>query len=242
MRANRAPQHLLAPEASAGTPGIPPSAVLPGAVPQPLQVLSFALSACSLSSDSVSLSPPASSLRRLLPLGRFIPPSASASWARALRFGAREKPSGKHFLPPWGLTRSPRSVLCPLPPPSLCPSSLHCSRVRGVCGTNLRVSFLAPCWVEVGGGGVPAAHKSGPTFWFGGPWGRECWARAPQASGQPGAPAWSPQPSMKVGGYLELGDKGHIGGGRSKTGRPHSPGVGGAEAAAEPKPQLLGGG
>ncbi|KAJ8795927.1 hypothetical protein J1605_002689 [Eschrichtius robustus] len=54
VRANRAPQHLLALEGSAGTPGIPPSAVLPGAVPQPLQVLSFALSACSLSSDSTA--------------------------------------------------------------------------------------------------------------------------------------------------------------------------------------------
>lgn len=194
MRAIRAPQHLLAPEGSAGTPGIPPSAVLPGAVPQSLQVLSFALSACSLSSDSVSLSPSASSLGRLLPLRRFIPPSASASWARALRFGAREKPSGKHFLPPWGLTRSPRSVLCPLPPPSLSPSSLHCSRVWGVCSTNLRVPFLAPCWVEVGGGGVPAARKSGPTFWFGGPWGLECWARAPEASDSQELPPGAPSP------------------------------------------------
>lgn len=195
MRASRAPQHLLAPEGSAGTPGIPPSAVLPGAVPQSLQVLSFALSACSLSSDSVSLSSPASSLRRLLPLGRFIPPSASAFWARALRFGAREKPSGKHFLPPWGLTRSPRSVLCPLPPsipvsvlPPLFPGP---GCVRHKLASPLPRPLLGRGWRWRGS---RCCHKSGPTFRFGGPWGLECWARAPEASDSQELPPGAPSP------------------------------------------------
>lgn len=196
-----------------------------------------------LSSDSVSLSPPASSLLRLLPPGLLIPPSACPSRARAFCFGAREKPSGKQFLPLWGLTRSPRSVLCPLPRSIPVPILLLPPLFPGPgCARHkLARPFPRPRWVEAGGGGVPAAHKSVRIFWFERPG-----AGSTAGAQQPRATAWSPPARrlepQKVGGCLELGDKGPMGGGRSQTERPQSPGLGAAEAAAAPKPQLLGGG
>lgn len=116
----------MAPADSAGTPRDPSPALLCEA----LLFLPSRSPLAALPSDSVSLSP-ALSLRRLLPLGLFILPSASSSWARALSASEQEKRSEKQFLPRWGLTPSLRSVLCPLPlhpchrspPPAIVPLS-----------------------------------------------------------------------------------------------------------------------
>lgn len=134
MRASRAPQHLLAPAGSAGTPGIPLPRLSQAPSRSPFWSSPSSSPHAALSSDSISLSS-----------AGFLPPPPPPSWAVYSSLGLplsgscspprseREKGSGKQCLPPWGLTLSPRSLLCPHPlhpcpgPPSIVPGSGECA-------------------------------------------------------------------------------------------------------------------
>lgn len=189
MRTSWALQDLLAPADSAGTPR-DPSPALQGAFPKPfcsslrvLRSLPFPLTR--FPSPRHCLSAVSSRLDCLFCL-QPPPPGLARSLLRSRRNGAKSSFSlaGADSVAALGSLSPPPPSVPPLPTPR------HCSPVRGVHCTNLRVpsSPSSPRWAADRGGGVPAAHKSGTTFWFGGPWGRGCWARRPGGAQLPGVP------------------------------------------------------
>lgn len=176
MRASWTPQDHLAPALSAGTPGVPSPTPRKAQSRSPFGYLPWRSPLAALPSASVSLSPPAFTLPRLLPVGLFISPlPPSLLWSK------RERAKRSFCLPGVGLL-SPRSVLCPLPPIAIVPRSEECAAQTCECPSFC----LRPRRAADRGGGVPA----GRTYWLGGPWGSPAARSSP-----PGVPSSQPRVS-----------------------------------------------